>query len=416
MSIGTAKSLLFGSVVRIVVTLTLSLVVVVGGAFAAGIIGIPALESIDNEFGEVTDERTEILTSLTVHNPNPIGAGAAEVSAEYTVGMNGVEMARGGGSDIRLEPGTSTETFSTRMHNERIPDWWVSHIQNGEETEVVVDATVSSGALGRSTDVTDRRTIETDLISQFDSDETRPIDANSPLTSDPILYVNSTRANWGEVDEQTTELDLRFDMYNPKSHDIPVTRLGYTIYMNGLVVGDGETTSEHLLRSKQVTTVDTTTRIQNTHLDDWWVTHLQNGEETALRIEFDARVELPVVGSTITLPLEELTYEETIETDIWGNENETESTPDAADGSSNPETNFDAGSDGSSDGTDTATPVLDRTNDGAPPVDRTLERDDASDDEQSEPPDDGGILSGLPISSATDGRFIATDRSASVRP
>lgn len=405
--IGTVKSLLLGSTVRVVLTLVLSLVVVAGGAFAAGLIGVPTLESVDNEFGEVTDERTEIRTFLTVDNPNPIGAGAAEVSAEYTVGMNGVEMARGGGSDVALEPGTSTESFSTRMHNERIPDWWVTHIRNGEETEVVIDATVSSGALGRSTDVTDRRTIETDLISQFDSDETRPIDANSPLTNDPVLYVNGTRANWGDVDDRTTELDLRFDMYNPKSYDIPVTRLGYTIYMNDIVVGDGETTSEHLLRSRQVTEVRTTTHIQNQHLDDWWVTHLQNDEETDLRIEFDARVELPLVGSTITLPLDELTYEETIETDIWGNKNENGSaageagTTDASD-----ESRDESGSDESTDATDTASASPERTDgETAPEGDRETETETETeqsgtdgDDERSEPEDDGGILSGLPLS------------------
>ncbi|WP_276252879.1 LEA type 2 family protein [Halomontanus rarus] len=378
--IGTVKSLLFGSGARIVVTAVCSLLVVAAGAFAAGLVGVPTLESVDNEFGEVTDDRTEIRTFLTVTNPNPIGASAAEVSAEYTVDMNGVEMARGGGSDVALEPGTSTETFTTRMHNERIPDWWVTHIRNGEETEVAIDATVSSGALGRSTDVTDRRTIETDLISQFDSDETRPIDANSPATSDPVLYVNGTRADWGDVDERTTELELRFDMYNPKSYDIPVTRLGYTIYMNDIVVGEGETTSERVLRSKQVTPVDTSTHIQNQHLDDWWVTHLQKGEQTDLRIEFDARVRLPVVGTTITLPLDELTYEETIETDIWGNENENESAAD--------ETTTDE---------DRETEAEQSETDGG--------------DERSETEDDGGILSGLPLSSVSDARFPVLGRS-----
>lgn len=385
---GTVRSLLFGSGVRIVVTAVLSLLVVAAGAFAAGLIGVPTLESIDNEFGEVTDDRTEIRTFLTVTNPNPIGASAAEVSAKYTVDMNGVEMARGGGSDIALEPGTSTETFTTRMHNERIPDWWVTHIRNGEETEVAIDATVSSGALGRSTDVTDRRIIETDLISQFDSDETRPIDANSPATSDPVLYVNGTRANWGDVDERTTELELRFDMYNPKSYDIPVSRLGYTIYMNDLVVGEGETTSERVLRSKQVTPVDTSTHIQNQHLDDWWVTHLQKGEETDLRIEFDARVELPVVGTTITLPLDELTYEETVETDIWGNKNES-----------------------AANETDTASTPSERTADETTTDgDRETETEQSETDgggERSETEDDGGILSGLPLSSVSDAHYLS---------
>lgn len=386
MVLGTVRSVLFGSAVRIGATAVLSLVVIGGGAFAAGIIGVPALESVDNEFGDVNETHTEIRTNLTIDNPNPIGASSADVSAEYVVSMNEIEMAQGSGDEFDVAPGRSTETLTTQMRNERIPEWWASHVANGERTEVEIDATITSGVLGRSTDVTDTRTIETDIISEFDSDETRPVDANAPLVEDPVLYVNATRANWGDVDAEHTDLDLRFDMYNPKRFDIPVSRIGYTIYMNDVVVGEGETDREHVLRSGRVTEVETETRIDNENLDEWWVTHVENDQVTELRIEFNARVE--VAGTTITLPLDALTYEETIETDIWGEE-DSNGSADADETSDGAGSSDGSGSDDETDSSD-ATESSETGGDGS----------DGTDDGDGSAGDGDGVLPGVPLAAA----------------
>ncbi len=389
------QSLLFGSGIRILLSLLLAIVVLIGGAYAAGFIGAPAVESVDNEFGNVTETDTEILTEMTVTNPNPIGAAAADVNATYVVYMNDVEMAEGGGDEIRLEPGTSTESFRTEMRNERIPDWWVTHIENDEETHVLIDATVSSGLLDRSTSISDERTIETDLLSSFNSDETRPIDANRALVDDPFLYVNETRGQWGDVDDRHTELELAFDMYNPQDYAIPMTRLGYEITMNDVVIGQGESDREHVLQPGRETTVDTTTRIENQNLDDWWVTHVENEEVSDLRIEFTADFEL-VSGVTISIPLEEMTYEETVETDIWGNDEDGDTGNGMDDGSSEDGDGDEYGDDGETDGGETSTDDGDQ-DDGTDESDgdATDEEDDDADEEDGDgddEEDDGGLL------------------------
>ncbi|WP_252700627.1 LEA type 2 family protein [Natronosalvus vescus] len=380
MGIQTIKSIFFGSVFRILGTFVLALVVTVGGAFAAGVIGIPGLESVDNEFGEVDDEHTEILTDMTIHNPNPVGAGSADVDAEFVVSMNGIEMADGGGEDITLEPGTSTESFRTQMRNDRIPEWWVTHIENDEQTHVEIDATVSSGVLDRSTRITDEQTVETDLLSAFNSDETRPVNAERPVVDDPFLYVNRTRGQWGGVDQRHTELELEFDIYNPQSYAVPMTELGYEITMNDVVIGEGESNREYVLQPGRETTVETVTRIENDNLDDWWVTHVENEEVSELRIEFVATFEL-ASGTTITIPLESLTYEETVETDIWGNEE---------DDSADDETSASSDEDGSASSDDET-----RTDDGTDQEGNDTDEtgDDDTDDDDSDDSgtgDDGG--------------------------
>ncbi|WP_312909170.1 LEA type 2 family protein [Natronosalvus caseinilyticus] len=399
MVLQTLRSLFLGSAVRIVGTLVLAVAVTIGGAFGAGVLGVPALESMDNEFGDVDDERTEILTDLTIHNPNPIGLGSADVDAQYDVRMNGVEMANGSGEDITVEPGTSTESLRTEMRNERIPDWWVTHIENGEQTHVEIDATISSGLVGRSTEVTNEQTVETDLLSAFNSEETRPINANRALVEDPILYVNATRGQWAGVDQQHTELRLEFDVYNPKSYAIPMSQLGYEITMNDVTVGLGESDREYVLQPGEETTIVTTTRIENENLDDWWVTHIENEQVSDLRIEFDATFEL-ASGTTITIPLESMTYEETMETDIWGNdeasdgsddgsepdssadaENETDSSAGEDDEAESGDGGGDESDDGTEDGAD------DETGDGTD--DETGETGNETDDQDGTDSDDG---------------------------
>jgi LEA14-like dessication related protein len=348
--------------------LTVSLV----GAAAFGVIGAPSVEAVDNEFGEVTNETTVIHTDLVINNPNPIGVQLGSTRINYTVRMNEVPMATGGGEGLNIRTGNSTEEFTTEMDNGQIPPWWRSHIENGEVTRVSINATVHTSVLGqREFDITQERQIETDLIGQFNSNETRPINADDPppTTSNPILYVNRTGAQWGSVTEQETPIDMQFDVYNPQLEPYVVTELGYEITMNGLLVGEGATEDTYVIEGGSTETLNTRAAIQNQQLDEWWVSHLQRGQVTDLRIEFYARVELPT-GNTIRVPLDELTYEETIETDIFGNKNsdggdETTPTPNGEPTPTSTPTPTPTPDDGGLlDETDTATDTATPTDDG----------------------------------------------------
>ncbi|MFT4884651.1 MAG: LEA14-like dessication related protein, partial [Natronomonas sp.] len=205
------------------------------GAVAFGVLGAPSVEAVDNEFGEVTQETTVIHTDLVVNNPNPIGIRLGDTQINYTVRMNDVPMATGGGEGLNIKSGNSTEEFRTEMDNGQIPPWWRSHIENGEVTQVSINATIHTSVLGeREFDIQQQKQVETDLIGQFNSEETRPINADDPppTTSNPILYVNRTGAQWGGVTEQETPINMQFDVYNPHLEPYVVTEMGYEITMN----------------------------------------------------------------------------------------------------------------------------------------------------------------------------------------
>jgi LEA14-like dessication related protein len=318
---GDLASTLAASKLRLFLIAVVAVAVAIAGAFAVGVLGLPSVVAIDNTFGDVTNETTTVHSDIVVSNPNPIGVDLEGVSVNYTISMNTVEMAHGGRDGIAVGSGNSTLELETRMRNDAIPPWWTSHIRNGERTDVAIDATITSGRLDRSATISQTREIETDLIGAFDSDETRPVNADSAFVDDPILYVNETRGEWGTVTETETPIDMSFVVYNPNIEPYAVTELGYEITMNDVPMGEGQTRDPHVIPSRSSETIDLTTILNNQRLDEWWVTHLDedvHGHQVSeLRIEFHAVIELPT-GEAVTVPLNRLTHEEPIETDIFG--------------------------------------------------------------------------------------------------
>ncbi|WP_390184101.1 hypothetical protein [Haladaptatus pallidirubidus] len=94
-------------------------VVLVGGAVFTGVLGAPRVSGVDNEFGDVTNERTEIGTALVVDNPNPFSVQVGNTSVDYTVEMNDVEMASGHRSNIALDRGRRRSGSRRRCRIER---------------------------------------------------------------------------------------------------------------------------------------------------------------------------------------------------------------------------------------------------------------------------------------------------------
>ncbi|MBV0922881.1 hypothetical protein KTS45_01585 [Halomicroarcula limicola] len=289
---------------------------------------------------------------MRLHNPNPdfLGSLLGSTSVDYIVAMNDVRMASGNKSGLALEQGNTSLDFSTRMRNGQIPPWWHTHIENGERTRVTIDADVSSSLVGgRSISVQQDKEIETDIIGQFNSTETRPIESERALLSNPLLYVNETRGQWDQenLTAAETPMKLDFTVFNPKPYPYTVTKIGYEITMNDVTVGEGETDRGYTIGPGQTETLGTTTAIQNENLDEWWVTHLERNQVTDLYIDFYLVVEAG--GERFRIDLRAIDYSKTIETDIFDNKEQYPTGTNAsADGGA------DAGTD---DGTDAGTPT-----------------------------------------------------------
>jgi len=348
--------------------------------FLLGVFGVPEVAEVNNEFGAVNNSTTEIKTELVVENPNPFGVSLGGLTIDYTVNMSGVRMAEGQKEGLSVGAGNSTVELTTYLDNSQIPAWWYNHIDSGEQSEVVIDATASDDTFGE-TELQETETVQTDILSSFNSTETRPINASSPVVSDPALYMNQTNASFGEnLTRQRTPLNMTFQLYNPKSYPYVVTRIGYTISMNNVTVGEGVTDRNQVIGPRPNTeTITARTAIDNGNLDDWWVTHIRNNQVTNLHVDIYVVVK-PDRGTGldstegIRLDSDEFDYRETIETDIFGSKNNssnggTQSTPEQA-----------PTEDGSTDGDDTPTSDETTTDDGTS-GDQTGEAETTEDDD-----------------------------------
>ncbi|WP_266077188.1 LEA type 2 family protein [Haladaptatus caseinilyticus] len=364
----------------------------VGAGVLSGVLGAPRVAGVDNEFGNVTDERTEIRTALVVENPNPFGVRIGNTSVDYTVEMNDVAMASGNRSNLALGRGNTTLDFSTGMQNRKIPKWWTTHIRNDERTTLRIQSKVHSSLVGRSVNVPYSRTIETDIISQFNSTETRPVNASVPLVSDPVLYVNETSASWGSMTRERTPIRMQMRVYNPKSLTYTISEIGYEMTMNGIEVGSGETDRPYTIPAKSEKNIGMRTVIRNKKLDEWWVSHLNNDQKTDLKITFYANIELPS-GDTVRVPLRQLTYEKRIETQIFENDS-AEGALESANDTAAPETTPESGTDETttSDGTSSSETTNDDTTPGGTTAGGTTSETTG---DGTTTTDDGGLLGSM---------------------
>jgi LEA14-like dessication related protein len=302
------------------------LIVLVGLGYVLGVFGVPTVESVENRFVAVNDSTTTINSTVGVHNPNPIGINLGNLGISYAIDMNEVTMATGGREGIAVGPGNSSIEFQSYLANDRIPEWWYTHVENGEVTAVLVDVTLSHGLLGGSAfEISQEETVETDILGQFNSTETRPIDADTPAIADPVLYLNETAAWYGSNrSERRTPIEMAFTVYNPKPYPYAVIEVGYEIRMNGIVVGEGASSRAYAIPGGGERTITATTVLRTERLDDWWVSHLDRDQVTNLTVDTYVVVDpdaAGVLGETVPafrLDSDELDYETVIETDIFG--------------------------------------------------------------------------------------------------
>ncbi|WP_053948313.1 LEA type 2 family protein [Halolamina sediminis] len=343
----------------------------IGGAWAVGIIGAPSVVVVDNAFGPVNESTTTIESEIVVDNPNPFGLRLGGLTIDYAVEMNGVRMATGGREGLGVNAsGNSSIPLTTRMNNDRIPPWWVTHVENGENTTLTVDASIHSDLLGQSFDPQIERSVNTNVIGGFNSEEDRPIDVDRPFAPEPVLWLNSTSGQWGAVSNETTEIDTAFELYNPNPTPVAISEIGYEIEMNTVTMGEGATESAVSIAPGERETVRATTALQNENLDEWWVTHLQNEQTTQLEVTFYARIDLSSFGGdTIEIRLDSI--QRTIETDIFGGgasdggtEGEATPTPDGTETATAPDDEETATPDDTPTDDETATPTPTPTDDG----------------------------------------------------
>jgi len=294
----------------------LAVAVLVVGAAAYGLLVFdrPSVESVENEWGTVEENQSEVETKIAVDNPWLLRLADSAANVKYTVALNDVVFATEEKKRVTLGS-DDTLTTSTWVNNDRIPEWWVTHVNNNETTTVTVDPSVVvryAGLKLPAESLTRNRTFQTNLLEPLETEETRRFSAFGR----EVLVVDETDAQWGQATAERTPIDASARVTNSLPAPIPVTEIQYTVRMNGIVVGSGQAAEQTVLPAQSTRTLEARAVIDNSKLDDWWVTHLRNNQTTRLTVTFDATVQYGAVERT--LPLEFLSYNRTFETDVFG--------------------------------------------------------------------------------------------------
>ncbi|WP_433626497.1 LEA type 2 family protein [Halomicrococcus sp. NG-SE-24] len=300
---------------KVAVAVLSVLVVTAGGlgvALTSGLVSVaqPTVESTSSEWGTVSEESTEIRTNVVVNNPNPVGVPPV-VDMGYEIGMNGVTVGEGEESGVGLGTGRSTVSLSAKIDNEKIPNWWATHVNGGEQTTMTVTPSVGVPFFTESLPA-QKRTFSTDILSAFDEDETRALTVDNRT----VLKATKTDASWGEATTEETPIRFAATVQNPGNGTVVFSKLGYSITMNDVEVAQGTTDGEVRIGAGETTTIDIDSAMDNSKLPQWWTSHVRNDEKTTMDVQFYALMEED--GETERVPLSFLSERVVFTTDMLG--------------------------------------------------------------------------------------------------
>lgn len=292
-----------GKGVTVVLATTLVVALVIGGLYGAGIVEVrePEVSGMSSQWGSVTDDSTEIESSITVDNPNPVGVpGVLDVDYEAT--LNDVTVAEGTKEGVSFRPGETELDLDAEFDNEKMIDWWVSHVNNDERTDVSVTGGVSAPfGVSKEFSFMDR-TLRTNVLEGMTGSVGRVI----RLRGQRVGEVLRTEATFGEADGDETPVKLTMTVRNDIDRPVTLRNMNYYIGFNDIEMmeGDGDAPESHTIPANSRRQITFTLTIDSQKIDEWWATHVERGERTEVRTAGNVVVE--VAGNTDVMPIESI--------------------------------------------------------------------------------------------------------------
>lgn len=359
-----------------VIVLVIAIVIAgIGAAFFTGVLGTPSAGLEDRgDWGNVSEERTEVITTVWVNNPNPIGISVSDsVEVSYQLYLNDVNLANGEKSGLSIPAGNNTVQISTYIQNQDIPPWWVAFIQNNETIPIRADASADvGGTVSTSVDFpTQEETIlteETPIITSLsevasgtEGTYTKNVSEqefrgetgleSSSLISERVTgqdgeltvgyEIQDGWAEWGEVTEDTTTVYFHFQIHNPG--DVRVlaapSNVGVDVEMNDLEMfsaqandtslqnpenfSEGDVLGGRVLEPGETEEAVYAVEMNNENIDDWFRSHVRQEEQTNIRTE--AKLVFSIQDVEFAVPADSpVAYTCEVQTDILVDNQDTE--------------------------------------------------------------------------------------------
>ena len=243
-------------------------------------LGKPEIRGISHRWGNVTPSTTEIITKIKVYNPNPIPLPLKDILIE--VYMNNIKMGEGSALKAEIKAKSESEIIiSTKLENDKIPEWWITHIRNGEKSTINIRGYLifDLKVIEFKYPIELSNLVETNILAGLSLDKPHKVNVG-PIT----LVIKSVKSYWGDVDENYTEIITLAKIYNDNLIPVPIVKFHYLVEMNGIKLAEGTNAVETIIKPKSEETITFVTKIDNSLLDKWWVSHIKNGERTKVKI------------------------------------------------------------------------------------------------------------------------------------
>lgn len=278
-------------------TLFLMITLAGGAAFYTGVIQVPEVSLADEgSWGDVTGDHVEIVTTIDVNNPNDFAIDLQPIGVTYSIYMNDVLMAQGSQQGGRIPPGDSSIDITTALIQANITDWWVSHMENDEETAVTAATAVEIDTPHFSHEfdgIEYTHDIDTE-ISPMMADALAGMEGNYGYDAtgidlvDPEVEIRDTHVDWGAITADHTELQLTLDVHNPNAYPIPVPDFVGQLVMNDVVVADWDADDVHvvdapgdsLIASGATETITLGINLHHDAITEWLTAHIEQDEHT----------------------------------------------------------------------------------------------------------------------------------------
>jgi len=249
----------------------------------SGCLSKPEIKSIENHWGKITSEETEIISVITLNNPNSISIPLSDL--EIDLYMNDVHMGSGRAiGDTTISPGEDSLTLSTLIENDRLKDWWVTHIKNGEKTQMKIKYNLVFSILGFDIKVPYETSdyFETTIISQLSSIN---------FEGGGIIEIKEMDFKW-DAGEEVTYITATMKIKNNIPAQIPVKYIKYRLLMNGIEMSSGEASDNLSIPPSGQKDFKLNIAIENSKIPEWWITHIKNNEKTTVTIDMQIGIEI----------------------------------------------------------------------------------------------------------------------------
>lgn len=277
----------------------------------------PEMVDQHSTWGEVTEDRTEIVTRATVSNPNDDSFdGLLDLRIDRSTHIHGVGVASGSRTVENVPSGNTTVGMQSHMAHDTVPEWWAAHLNSGERSTVrtVTNGTVDLGLTSLRADLPDRtRTVETDLLRNLNNDTARPVESDGGRR---LLTIERTRGSWGRATPDRAPLTIRMTVRNEQPRPTTLTDVTYLTRINDVTLADGTTGETYRIGPNEQATIELRLDLDNSRMEDWWPTHIRNGERSVMHTELSATVESGTVSERVEF--DSIGGDTTVKTDLLG--------------------------------------------------------------------------------------------------